>query len=415
MGRGFSPLDEELGLLPGRLCPSLVESAVRLGAWMPFGPAAAMLAHFTKVEVGGETARRITEGAGAAYVAAQEAELERLEREDSISPEGPELQQLSVDGAMVPLVHKEWAEVKTLAIGVVRQREEDGKMVPHTEELSYFSRLADHLAFARSAFVEAYRRGVARAGKVAGVTDGADWEQTFLDLLRADAVRILDWPHAAEHLAQAASAVFGQGSAESLRWFHVQLRELKEGDPEVVLAKLRGIRDDLLLVGGRAEAAEVVSSTLDYLEKRRGMIRYAEFVREGLPIGSGIVESANKLVVEARLKGAGMHWERRNVDPMLALRNVACNDRWEEAWPMIASRLRQEPKRRSAARREMRRAERASAHSAPAEPIQEQPKTVPTSPRKAKPKTKSAADTDHRPAANHPWRKDPIGKARHTT
>jgi hypothetical protein len=381
---------------------------------MPFEPAAKMLDHFTKVEVGREAARRITEGAGRAYLAVQEAELRRLEREMPTSPAGPDLQQLSMDGAMVPLLHKEWAEVKTLAVGVIRQREKDGEMVPHAEELSYFSRMATHLTFARLAFVETYRRGTARAGRVAGVADGSDWAQTVFDLVRPDALRILDWPHAAEHLAEAASAIFGQGSAESGRWFHVQLRELKEGDPDLVLAKLKGIRDDLLLQEGRAEAAEVVGSTLDYLDKRRAMIRYAEFTAAGYPIGSGIVESANKLVVEARLKGAGMHWQRGNVDPMLALRNVACNDRWEEAWPLVAEVLWQEPRRRSAARRAARQAEGTSVQPCPLESgsMREQPKAEPSRRgRQAKPKPKTAAGP-HRPAPNHPWRRAPIGRAR---
>ena len=52
------------------------------------------------------------------------------------------------------------------------------------------------------------------------------------------------------------------------------------------------------------------------------------------------MESANKMVVEARLKGSGMHWERANVDPMLALRNSICSDRWSEDWPQIVKRLR---------------------------------------------------------------------------
>jgi len=45
-----------------------------------------------------------------------------------------------------------------------------------------------------------------------------------------------------------------------------------------------------------------------------------------------MVESANKLVVEARLKGAGMHWGRHHVNPMLVLRNTVCNQRWQETW-----------------------------------------------------------------------------------
>ena len=95
----------------------------------------------------------------------------------------------------------------------------------------------------------------------------------------------------------------------------------------------------------------MVSTSLEYLEKRKDQIRYGEFLAAGYPIGSGIVESANKLVVEDRLKGAGMHWARANVDPMVALRTIACSDRWEEAWPQIRERLREQAKERPAMRR----------------------------------------------------------------
>src|SRR5213080_1190228 len=116
----FFPLDEELELLPGALTPSLVESLVRLGTWLPFLPAAWMLAHFTRVRGGATTARRLTTQAGTAYEAVQTAAVERLERDLPAAPPGPAVQLLSVDGAMVPLVGGEWAEVKTLALGVVQ-------------------------------------------------------------------------------------------------------------------------------------------------------------------------------------------------------------------------------------------------------------------------------------------------------
>jgi hypothetical protein len=199
---GFFPLDEELGLLPGSLSPSLVESIVRLGTWMPFEPTRQMLWHFTKVTVSEATVRRNTEKAGASYVAVQTEQLAALEKELPEAEEGPEIQQMSVDGAYVRLRGKdEWAEVKTLAIGTVAEPElnRQGEWEVHTQELSYFSRLADHETFGRLATVETHRRGTEKAGVVCGVVDGAEWEQKFLDLHRPDAVRILDFRHAANY------------------------------------------------------------------------------------------------------------------------------------------------------------------------------------------------------------------------
>src|SRR5713226_6024535 len=112
-GTGF-PLDEELELLPGELSATLAEGVARLGTKMPFEQAAADVAFFWRVELDETTVRRYTQAAGSAYVAEQADEVERLERERPAAPIGPTVQYLSADGAMVPLVGGEWAEVKTL-------------------------------------------------------------------------------------------------------------------------------------------------------------------------------------------------------------------------------------------------------------------------------------------------------------
>jgi hypothetical protein len=110
---GFFPLDEELELLPGHLTPHAHECLVRLGTWLPFGKAAAELSFSLKVTVSEPTARRYTQEAGAAQVDWQTQEVVRLEQEAPPAPPGPAKLYLSADGAFVPLVGGEWAEVKT--------------------------------------------------------------------------------------------------------------------------------------------------------------------------------------------------------------------------------------------------------------------------------------------------------------
>src|SRR5437763_3470242 len=346
-GPVFFPLDDELGLLPGDLTPSLLESLVRLGTWLPFRPTAWMLAHFTRVRVGTTTARRLTTQAGAAYEALQTAQVEQLERELPAAPQGPAVQLLSVDGAMVPLVGGEWAEVKTLALGVVEEPivNRRGEPEVHTTDLSYFSRLTDHETFGRLATVETHRRGTETAGVVCAVVDGAEWEQGFIALHRPDAVRILDWGHAVEYLAAAAQAAYGAGTVRAQTWLAQQRHALTHDDPHTVLAALRALQEEVAapLTTDGTEATgprAVITRSLEYLEKRLAQIQYAAFAAQGYPRGSGSVESANKLVVQARLKGAGMRWARAHVNPLVALRTVACSDRWDEAWPQITAQWR---------------------------------------------------------------------------
>jgi hypothetical protein len=83
-------------------------------------------------------------------------------------------------------------------------------------------------------------------------------------------------------------------------------------------------------------------------------MQYPQFRQKGWPIGSGMVESANKNIVEARLKGSGMHWERKNVNSMLALRNAVCNDRWQEMWHKALKQHRQQQALHRTSRAEQR-------------------------------------------------------------
>ena len=372
-----------------------------LGAWMPFEPAAAYLARFLKVPVSKSTARRHGEAAGAAYVAVQEAELERLEREAPAPPAGPAVQQVSADGAMVPLVGGQWAEARTVAIGTVAPaRQADGPVSGevHATELSYFSRLTDHATFIRQAHVELHRRGTETAQTVVGVNDGADWEQQLLDRYRPDAVRVLDFPHALAHVAQAAQATFGAGTAAASTWISAQADALKHGAPSAVLVALTTL--PTAAAANPVAAGTVRDATFGYLEKRLDQLRYAEFLAAGYPIGSGLVESANKLVVEARLKGSGMHWAREHVNPMLALRTVVCSDRWDQAWPVIGRQLRADEQARRAARRQARR----PAAVSPTPPPPAQP---------AAPTPRPHLVVNGRPTAQHPWRRPFLRGGRH--
>ena len=348
----------------------------------------------------------MTEAAGAAYVAWQTAEVARIERELPAPPVGPAQLFMSVDGAHIPLVGGDWAEVKTLVLGVVQPPKiVKGETVIGTTEHSYFSRLTDSDTFQRLALVETQRRGVETAGQVGFVTDGSEWLQKFADHHRADAVRILDFPHAGEHIAAVGQASLGEGSREAQSWLKTQLHELKHTGPGQVVAEVQR------LVAAQPESADAATH-LAYLEKRTAHMQYPTFLAAGWPIGDGVVESGNKLVVEARLKGSGMHWARPHVDPMLALRNIVCSDRWDEAWPQIVSTLRQQVQQRHAEQRQQRRTARRSTAIQPNVPLPSAALPPPPAPKPSAPLTQTQPNQPWCPPANHPWRRMPIGKAR---
>ena len=383
------------------------------------------------VHVSEATARRQTEAAGAAYEAVQnehasqvveeKAKKSKKGRAKSCQPNKravtePETKLiLSSDGAMVPLVGGVWAEAKTMVIGHVKSKETACKQRPEQQveavNLSYFSRLTDSETFGRLATVETERRGVGLAKEVCAVQDGAEWIQGFVDLHRPDGVRILDFAHAAGYLREIAELVRAAGSCLPEEWLAQQLHELKHYGPAAVL------KEGTRLLHVHPHAPDLDKKVI-YLCKREQHMQYPRYQELGWPIGSGSVESANKGVVQARLKGAGMRWERSHVNPMLALRTAVCNDQWEQAWLQACSqRLLQGQERRLLRQKARREAAVSKLHqlilrllllgspalSKTARPQPEPPPSQPSS-------GSTASSAPRRPASDHPWRRRFLAK-----
>lgn len=401
----FFPLDEELELLPGSLTPHAHESLVRLGARLPsFEQAVQELELSLKVKVSEARGRRWTEAAGAAYEAVQQQEVERIERELPLAAPGADKLQVSADGTMVPLVGGEWVEVKTVVIGEISQiTRSNGKTEVKTDNLSYFSRRAEAQQFNRLALGEIQRRGVEQAQLVAAPADGAEWIQGFLDFHCPEAVRILDFPHAAERLSQVSQLIFEPDEAKS--WFEQQRHQLKHEGPSQLLLNLEQLQS-------QHPQLPLIGEHLAYLQKREAQMNYPTFQAQGLPIGSGSVESSHKVVVEPRLKGAGMRWAPEHVNPMVALRTLLCNNRWEEDWPKIATQLRQEATLRRRALKQQRQPTPPLAQPEPQPPPAPAIVSSPPSDQKNQP-SPAKNSAPYRPAADHPWRRSPIGRARY--
>jgi hypothetical protein len=367
---GFPPLDEALGLSGSRYSPQVLSWLARLGATVPFAQATALLRELTGIQVSAATLRRHTEAVGATAVALAEEAVDRLEDETPPPLAGPERLVLSADGAMVPLVGGEWAEMKLVTLGEPSHRrsaDETGPPGGRTEHLSYFARLSDAEKFGRQALVELHRRGLETAGVVAAVQDGAVWLQGFVDFHRPDALRILDWPHAAQRLTTLAEQVFGVQTPRSQR-VAVRLRGWlwREG-PTRVLAVLDGWQRHTPTIAG----------DVAYLRERQAQLDYPTFRAQGWPVGSGATESGHKTVMQARLKRAGMHWARLHVNPLLALRLLECNRRWPSEGSGVLSEHRRRTVRqrgqRQQARRRARRPPPASCPASDCPPVAPQP------------------------------------------
>jgi hypothetical protein len=292
---------------------------------MPFVHAAEQLEAILGVQVSQSTVRRLTEEAGKLCCQQQNEPAPKgaTKREQATTPLA-----MSADGAMVHIRGKGWQEAKTLVIAKVEPWPSTAKTQAHDKRTSahtVFSRLADADTFSDLCSGEISRRGIDRAPRVCAVQDGALWLQGFVDGHRHDAVRILDFYHAAEYVSEIGNEVRARGGHLPPDWLESVLHRLKHDGPSRVLKHLRCLVE-------RFGPTATLQSNLSYLLKREAQMQYPSYQAAGWPIGSGMVESAHKRVLQARLTGAGMQWTTTNVNAMLALGNMIDNDRYDQEW-----------------------------------------------------------------------------------
>ena len=166
--------------------------------------------------------------------------------------------------------------------------------------------------------------GLGERTRVHGVGDGADWLTTqFGEQFGGQGRYLLDFWHVSEYLG-AAAAVIQPGQAQT--WRRRQQGRLLENNSRAVLRALAPHVEPQ----GQEEAP--VRAAQRYLGGRREQLDYAGARRDGLPIGSGEVESGHRHVIQQRLKLAGCWWKENNAEAMLGLRVARANQLWNSYW-----------------------------------------------------------------------------------
>jgi hypothetical protein len=146
---------------------------------------------------------------------------------------------------------------------------------------------------------------------------------------------VIDFAHAQAYVAKIGRAIYGAETTAFQQWYRRLSKQLGRQPPRHTVNELRLLQRQH---PDHAEA-EAIELAIRYLEKRLPMIDYPHFRRQQIPIGSGNVESGHKVVMQQRMKQAGMRWAEANLNPMLALRTALCNQRWKTSWQEIQARV----------------------------------------------------------------------------
>jgi hypothetical protein len=223
-------------------------------------------------------------------------------------------------------------EVKTLAIFEFNKR---GEALRQTYQATQ-ERVED---FREKVALEAVKRGAQTVKLLVFLGDGAPWVWKTAAELFPKAIQVLDWYHAMEHVWAVGRARFGAREKELWAWIATRETELWNGKVEAVIAAIKAVSAELgapdSSLSDTAKAVEprwIAYRNIGYFEDNQHRMNYPEYRAKGLPIGSGVVESACKHVVASRLKRAGMRWDESGAENTMALRCHYLNGRWDTLW-----------------------------------------------------------------------------------
>ena len=159
------------------------------------------------------------------------------------------------------------------------------------------------------------------------LTDGAEPLQDRVKEYLPCYTLVLDIIHTAEYLWDAANAYLGEKHPERTNWVGIQLLQILSGKTEEVIANLGSILENTSLSKAREK---VIKTTIGYYNRNLPYMQYAQYLRKGWPIGTGVVEGACGHLVKDRMEGAGMRWTKQGAQSVLDLRAVRMNKDWDD-------------------------------------------------------------------------------------
>jgi len=331
---GQYPLDEALGLEGRQGWTAAVQEACSLlSCECGFETVSDLLKRLLGLSLSGPTVQQVAEQAGRR--AEEIRAVRRQAAEQPVAQGFGDTVIIAMDGCQAPQ-RDGWHEVKVATVYPRESRYKSGSGRGKLHKKEYLATLEKVAGFGRQLWQTAQSWGVEKARRVVCMGDGAPWIWNLVAEHFPGAIEIVDFYHALEHLWATGEALWGdrERSAVTRSWVRHYRRQLRRGRVDLVIAAIARAqeqRKDRLSV----EAAGVVRRNREYFYENRDRMRYDQYRRWLLPIGTGAVEGSCKFVVQSRFKRPGSRWSYDGLANMLALKLMRLNHRWELLWPHL--------------------------------------------------------------------------------
>lgn len=306
---------------------------------MSFEKASELIYKFTGIETSESLIRNITEETGEKVFQQDLEQAEKSFKEPEIAApcllekdkkEG--ILYIMMDGSAVNTIHVDdsgtsWREMK---LGLVfadynKIRTKDGKnIIMDKEYVTYFGEVKE---FKKLLFDAAVRAGYGRIKEVVVIGDGAHWIWNMCEELFPDAVQILDYYHLSENVHKFGRYLNPENDIKMKIWSKETLKKLEKGEIKEVIEELPDLKGIKL--------PPQVTNLKVYLQNNKNRIDYLFYKKKGYSIGSGAIESGNKLVIQQRMKQSGMRWSISGGQQIAALRAKYASNKWETVQKVI--------------------------------------------------------------------------------
>ena len=338
---GQFPMDVELDVEDTELSPGVRRMLAAVGHEAAFEQGRQQMELLADLSVTTKAVERTAEAIGEDIEVRQQHELQRALQLELPIPIGPRIPILYVemDGTGIPVVRKESegragkqdgqpAYTREAKLGCVFTQtavDEQGYPIRDEASTSYVGAIESCEEFGRRLYAEAWQRGWARAKKKVVLGDGAEWIWNQASLHFPDAIQIVDLYHAREHLWSLGAKLYPNNPPLQKRWVMVRKDKLDEGKIERLVVLLRS------QAASHPALAEDLRTEANYFEDNKERMRYPKFRKQGLFVGSGVIEAGCKTVL-GRLKRSGMFWTVRGANAIIALRCSQISGKFEDYW-----------------------------------------------------------------------------------
>jgi hypothetical protein len=341
-GESRFPDDETLNVAGTSFSPALRRMMARAGSKATFKESADDLKIYAGVTVGAKDVERVAEATGEAMEQWARAERDRQAAEGPWRPGArtTPILYVEMDGTGVPMVADALegrrgkqpdgsAKTRESKIGCVFTQtatDEKGRPVRDPETTSFTGAIETADAFGERVYAEALRRGMPHAEKTVVLGDGAEWIRNITEMRFPQALQIIDLYHAREHVSDLAKLLFTPDEKRIARYRLQWWSWLDAGHIEKITDAASG------WLPTDTDTRKKGEQQIAYLNRNKEKMRYADFRKQGLFVGSGVVEAACKTIVAQRLKQSGMEWSVRGANAIISLRCMTLSHNLEDFW-----------------------------------------------------------------------------------